>query len=260
MSSLAELKQTSKLFSINFLEHFIPGCQYGQKMAFFLNFFNFSSIVLNVFPKALRQIFKAGWDNTLGHRPGFQLWHDSTAVRNLFASTKGGRTRVPTNLAVLKEKMNELKVALNERNVKYANECTSILKGVGDLKSLLTAIKQATSDTANKEDIEMLKQEIDEMKKAQEDRDEDNNQAYTKILEGVCSDITVLKKKVEGDVTEKEDIDVLELKVALDERDPQPKNSGNILNKPFQAKCCIMGIGDKHDGNLKIYERFLMLR
>ena len=52
--------------------------------------------MLNEFPKALRQTFKTMWDNTYGGRPGFQLWDDSTAVRNLFATTEGGRTKVPT--------------------------------------------------------------------------------------------------------------------------------------------------------------------
>ena len=60
-----------------------------------LNFFKFSSVVLNEFPKALRQTFKTMWDNTYGGRPGFQLWDDSLAVRNLFATTEGGRTKVP---------------------------------------------------------------------------------------------------------------------------------------------------------------------
>ena len=60
-----------------------------------LNFFKFSSLVLNEFPKALRQTFKTMWDNTYGHCPGFQLWDDSTAVRNMFATTEGGRTKVP---------------------------------------------------------------------------------------------------------------------------------------------------------------------
>ena len=62
-----------------------------------LNFFKFSSLVLNEFPKALRQSFKTMWDNTYGGRPGFQLWDDSSAVRNLFATTEGGRTKVPTH-------------------------------------------------------------------------------------------------------------------------------------------------------------------
>ena len=50
-----------------------------------LNFFKFLSLVLNDFPKALRQTFKTMWDNAYGSRPGFQLWDDSSAVRNLFA-------------------------------------------------------------------------------------------------------------------------------------------------------------------------------
>ena len=62
-----------------------------------LNFFKFSSLVLNEFPKALRQTFKTMWDNTYGGRPGFQLWDDSLAVRKLFATTEGGRTKVPIN-------------------------------------------------------------------------------------------------------------------------------------------------------------------
>ena len=64
-----------------------------------LNYFKFSSLVLNEFPNVLRQTFKTMWDNTFGHRPGFQLWDDSLAVRNLFVSTEGGATRVPTHLS-----------------------------------------------------------------------------------------------------------------------------------------------------------------
>ena len=60
-----------------------------------LNFFKFSSIVLNEFPKVLRQTFKTMWDNTYGH---FQLWNDSTVVRNTFAGKEGGGTKVPTHL------------------------------------------------------------------------------------------------------------------------------------------------------------------
>ena len=60
-----------------------------------LNFFKFSSLVLNEFPKALRQTFKTMWDNAYGGSSGFQLWDDSSAVRNLFAITEGGKTKVP---------------------------------------------------------------------------------------------------------------------------------------------------------------------
>ena len=38
------------------------------------------------------------WDNNFGHLPGFQPWDDSIAVRNLFLSAEGGRTKVPINL------------------------------------------------------------------------------------------------------------------------------------------------------------------
>ena len=60
-----------------------------------LNFFKFASLVLNEFPKALRQKFKTMWDDTYGHRPGFKLWDDSSAVRNLFASLEGDKNKVP---------------------------------------------------------------------------------------------------------------------------------------------------------------------
>ena len=55
-----------------------------------LNYFKFSSLVLNEFPKALRQTFKTMWDNTYKHRHDFKAWIDSTAVRNLFAKKDDG--------------------------------------------------------------------------------------------------------------------------------------------------------------------------
>ena len=64
-----------------------------------LNYFKFASIVLNEFTSALRQTFKAMWDNIFGHLSGYQLWDDSTAVRNLFLATEGGKTKVPTHLS-----------------------------------------------------------------------------------------------------------------------------------------------------------------
>ena len=60
-----------------------------------LNFFKFASLVLNEFPKALRQKFKTMWDDTYGHRPGFKHWDDSSTVRNLFASLEGDKNKVP---------------------------------------------------------------------------------------------------------------------------------------------------------------------
>ncbi|XP_078354075.1 uncharacterized protein LOC144638723 [Oculina patagonica] len=64
-----------------------------------LNFFKITSIVIDEFPKALRQAFKSRWDDTFGYLPGFLPWNDSTFVRNLFRKTEGGRTRVPTHLS-----------------------------------------------------------------------------------------------------------------------------------------------------------------
>ena len=64
-----------------------------------LNYFKFAHVVLDEFPRALRQTFKAMWDNTFGHLPGFQLWDDSVAVRNMFLAKEGGTTKVPTHLS-----------------------------------------------------------------------------------------------------------------------------------------------------------------
>ena len=64
-----------------------------------LNYFKFASIALNEFPTALRQTFRSMWDNNFGHLPGFQAWDDSMVVRNLFLSSEGGKTKVPTNLS-----------------------------------------------------------------------------------------------------------------------------------------------------------------
>ena len=64
-----------------------------------LNYFKFASIVVNEFPTALRQTFRSMWDNNFGHLPGFQPWDDSVVVRNLFLSTEGGTTKVPTHIS-----------------------------------------------------------------------------------------------------------------------------------------------------------------
>ena len=59
-----------------------------------LNYFKFAYVVLNEFPKVLRQTFKRMWDNTFA----YQSWDDSIAVRNMFLATEGGKTKVPTHL------------------------------------------------------------------------------------------------------------------------------------------------------------------
>lgn len=64
-----------------------------------LNYFRFAFLVVNEFPKALRQTFSTMWDNKFGHLPGYQRWDDSIAARSLFLVTEGGKTRVPINLS-----------------------------------------------------------------------------------------------------------------------------------------------------------------
>ena len=64
-----------------------------------LNYFKFAFIVLNEFPKALRQTFRYMWDNTFGYLPGFQPWDDSAVVRNMFLAAEGSTTKVPTTLS-----------------------------------------------------------------------------------------------------------------------------------------------------------------
>ena len=63
-----------------------------------LNFFKFSSVVLDEFPLVLRHVFVHLWDNQVAPTPGFQKWDDSPVVRNMFLSKEGGRTKyVPTS-------------------------------------------------------------------------------------------------------------------------------------------------------------------
>ena len=61
-----------------------------------LNFFKFSTVVLDDFPVALRQVFVSMWDNQVATSPGVPKWDDSVAVRNLLLLKEGGATRVPT--------------------------------------------------------------------------------------------------------------------------------------------------------------------
>ena len=58
-----------------------------------LNFFKFSKLVVDEFPKALRQTFKHMWEN---FGPG-SIWDDSEGVRDLFLIKEGGKTKVPTD-------------------------------------------------------------------------------------------------------------------------------------------------------------------
>ena len=315
-----------------------------------LNYFKFSSLVLNEFPNALRQTFKTMWDNTFGRRPGFQLWDDSLAVRNLFVFTEGGTTRVPTHLSynewdcsalfqttifaqsfalpdgsghlrtlsdlyakprcvphgsfhasvvspsgnnaeTFALAIDQLRLLRNslchstssemdkitfDKRVQHAKDAfkalgatTAVIDAVGsltetdfptnevhtleqrmreelqayikfleamsldisELTALSTAVKRRVeSDTADKEDIAILEQKLDELKTAQSQ----HNAQGTKILEDMNSAMDQLKQKLEGGTASKEDIAMLEgkideLKVAQVVGDDQSKNAGTKL-------------------------------
>jgi len=306
-----------------------------------LNYFKFSSIVINEFPKALRQTFKTMWDSIIGHRRGFQLWDDSPAVRNLFVSTEGGRTKVPTHksynewdctalfqatiyaqtfalhhktlsdlyvkprgvpdgsfhasvvslggnnaetfalaidqLRLLRNsichsfsseldkvtfdqcvqhtkdaftalglktdpvdaigsltesdfptnEVRKLQQSITFCQVAYIKFLEGMSSDIDELRSLSASIKQKVEDdTANKDDIAMLEQKMSKMVAAQEERVKDETQAHTNVLESVSSGIDELKRNIHGDAAKKEDISRLErkiedLKVAHEERDEE---------------------------------------
>ena len=62
-----------------------------------LNFFKFSTVVFDEFPVALRQVFGSMWDNLVAGAP---KWDDSDAVRNLFLTKEGGKTKIPTGKSI----------------------------------------------------------------------------------------------------------------------------------------------------------------
>ena len=264
-----------------------------------LYFFKFLSIVLNEFPKALRQIFKTMWDNNIGHRPGFQLWDDSPAVRNLFVSTEGGKTKVPTHKSYNEWDCTALFQAtiysrtfafpgssghfktlsdtyVKPRGVLHGSYHASVVSpggnnaetfalGIDQLRLLRNSLCHSTSSEMNKITFDQYVQHAKDAFKALglktdpidaigsltesdfptnevrklEQSIREETRAYIKFLEDVSSDInelralsTAIKRKMESDTANKEDIAMLEqkineLKTAQDECVAQPKNSGN---------------------------------
>lgn len=61
-----------------------------------LNFFKFSALVLDEFPKVLRQIFITMWNKKVATRP----WDDSLMVRNMLLASEGGKTDIPTTKSI----------------------------------------------------------------------------------------------------------------------------------------------------------------
>ena len=65
-----------------------------------LNFFKFSTFVLDEFPKVLRTIFVTMWNSKVAIRPGFITWDDSPKVRNMLLTCEGGKTAIPTTKSI----------------------------------------------------------------------------------------------------------------------------------------------------------------
>ena len=55
------------------------------------NFFKFTSIVLDEFPKALRHVFKTMWD-----KKSLVAWNDSVPMRDQFSRQERHTPRIPT--------------------------------------------------------------------------------------------------------------------------------------------------------------------
>ena len=233
-----------------------------------LNFFKFASLVLNEFPKALRQTFKTMWDNTYGHRPGFQLWDDSTAVRDLFAATEGGRTKVPVHqsyeewdctalfqatiysrvFAVHHGTLND--VYVKPLGISHGHFHPSVESTTGDnaetcalaidqLRLLRNSVCHSTSSGITKVTFDqqvkhakdafqalgvstapidavgsLLESDFPTSKvRRLEQAINEENKSYIKFLAGVNSDIAELKKKVESDIANKEDVTMLARKI-----------------------------------------------
>ena len=60
-----------------------------------LNFFKFSTVVLDEFPVALRQVFVFMWDTQVATRPSVPKWDDSVTVLNMLLAKEGGVKKVP---------------------------------------------------------------------------------------------------------------------------------------------------------------------
>ena len=149
---------------------------------------------------------------------------DIGELRSLLVSIKQrveGDTANKEDVAMLEQKMSEL-VAAHEERVKDETQAhTSILQsvssGIDELK------RKIHGDAAKKEDISMLDRKIDDLKIAQEERDEEETQKYTKIIDSV--------RKLEEHTASKDDIAMLqltmdEMKTVQDKRDTQGKNAG----------------------------------
>ena len=99
-----------------------------------LNFFKFSTVVIDEFPVALRKVFEFLWNNQTAPPPGFQLWDDSPLVRNLFLNKESRPGRRKLNVPTSKSFMEWDCTALFEATL-YA-ESFAMQDGRGGLATL----------------------------------------------------------------------------------------------------------------------------
>ena len=65
-----------------------------------LNYFKYAAVVLDEFPRALRETFKSMWDTRYSGPPTNLLWDDSAAARSRLRVQEGGATcKIPTHLS-----------------------------------------------------------------------------------------------------------------------------------------------------------------
>ena len=254
-----------------------------------LYFFKFASLVLNEFPKALRQTFKTMWDITHGHHPSFQLWDDSTTVRNMFAATEGGKTKVPvlhsynewdcTNLfqatifarsfasvastgsyrtlsdlyvkprggsfhayvvspgrnkwetfalaidqlrllrnSLCHSTSSEMDKATFDKRVNYTKEA---FKALGEPTALIDSLGSLTESNFPTNEVRNLERRIKE-----------ETRKYIKFLQEMRSDVVEIKAMLNGNIATKEDIAMLEQKIAKlqEESDGKFKTTGRLTS------------------------------
>ena len=145
-------------------------------------------------------------------KDAFKALGTTTAVIDAVGSLT--ESDFPTN------EVHKLEQRMREEFQAYIKFLEFMSSNISELTALSTAIKRRVeSDTADKEDIAMLEQKLEELITAKNAADERDTRA-NEILENVSSDINELrsnsaaiKQKMESDVSNKEDIAILEQKI-----------------------------------------------
>jgi len=133
----------------------------------------------------------------------------------------------------------KLDQSIKEETRAYIKFLEGVSSDIDELKAFSASIKLKVEEgTANKDDIAMLEEKLNELIKVQVERDDEEANAYCTILERLSSEIyelrsssAAIKQNVEGHTASKEDIAILEQKIselttAQEARDAQVDNSG----------------------------------